>query len=100
MGGVMAPLLAAEVPVRGIIVYGTIARTWPEYWLENIRRQMELADADPSAIDRDVRAEAALSTYLYRRERSHRRRSARSIPSSASGSSRPSPTTAISLIAA
>ena len=65
MGGVMAPLLAAEIPVRGIIVYGTITRTWTEYWLENIRRQMELADTDPSAIDRDLRTEAALATYLY-----------------------------------
>jgi uncharacterized protein len=70
MGGVMAPLLAADVPVRGIVVYGTIARTWTEYWLENLRRQMELADADPSAIDRDVRAEAALATYLYAEKRS------------------------------
>jgi uncharacterized protein len=65
MGGVMAPLLAADVPVRGIIVYGTIARTWTEYWLENLRRQLELADADPAAIDRDLRAEAALATYFY-----------------------------------
>jgi len=65
MGGVMAPLLAADLPVRGIIVYGTITRTWTEYALENIRRQMELADADPSAIDRDLRSEAALLTYLY-----------------------------------
>jgi len=65
MGGVMAPLLAAETPVHGIIVYGTITRTWTEYMLENIRRQMELADADPSAIDRDLRVEAALLTYLY-----------------------------------
>jgi pimeloyl-ACP methyl ester carboxylesterase len=70
MGGVMAPLLAADVPVRGIVVYGTIARTWTEYWLENLRRQMELADADPSAIDRDVRAEAALTTYLYAEKKS------------------------------
>jgi pimeloyl-ACP methyl ester carboxylesterase len=65
MGGVMAPLLAAEVPVRGIIVYGTIARTWTEYMLENTRRQMELANADPSTIDRDLRFDAALLTYLY-----------------------------------
>ena len=70
MGGVMAPLLAADVPVRGIVVYGTIARTWTEYWLENLRRQMELADADPSAIDRDLRAEAALATYLYAEKKS------------------------------
>jgi pimeloyl-ACP methyl ester carboxylesterase len=65
MGGVMAPLLASEVPVRGVIVYGTIARTWTEYMLENTRRQMALADADPSAIDRQLRDDAALLTYLY-----------------------------------
>jgi pimeloyl-ACP methyl ester carboxylesterase len=65
MGGVMAPLLAAEIPVKGIIVFGTITRTWPEYMLENIRRQMELADSDPSTIDRELRLEGALLTYLY-----------------------------------
>jgi pimeloyl-ACP methyl ester carboxylesterase len=65
MGGVMAPLLATEISVRGIIVYGTISRTWTEYMLENTRRQLALADADPSAIDRQLREEAALLTYLY-----------------------------------
>jgi pimeloyl-ACP methyl ester carboxylesterase len=65
MGGVMAPLLAAESPVRGIIVYGTIARTWTEYMLENTRRQRELAVSDPSAIDRDLRTDAALWTHLF-----------------------------------
>lgn len=65
MGGVMAPLLAAEIPVRGIVVYGTIARTWPEYMLENTRRQMELANNDPSLIDSTLRNSAALLTYLY-----------------------------------
>jgi pimeloyl-ACP methyl ester carboxylesterase len=70
MGGLMAPLLATDAPVRGIIVYGTIARTWTEYWLENIRRQMELADTDPADIDRNVRAEAAITTYLYAEKKS------------------------------
>jgi pimeloyl-ACP methyl ester carboxylesterase len=65
MGGVMAPLLATEIPVRGIIVYGTIARTWTEYLLENTRRQRELADDDPSAIHRDLRTDAALLTHLF-----------------------------------
>jgi pimeloyl-ACP methyl ester carboxylesterase len=65
MGGVMAPLLAAETPVRGIIVFGTITRTWTEYMLENTRRQMELADNDPSLIDSTARNAAALLTYLY-----------------------------------
>jgi pimeloyl-ACP methyl ester carboxylesterase len=65
MGGVMAPLLAADTSVRGIIVYGTIARTWTEYMLENSRRQLELADTDPSAIHRNLQSAAALLTYLY-----------------------------------
>jgi hypothetical protein len=65
MGGVMAPLLAAEIPVRGIIAYGTITRTWTEYMLENVRRQMELANTEPAVIDRELRANAALLTYLY-----------------------------------
>jgi pimeloyl-ACP methyl ester carboxylesterase len=65
MGGVMAPLLAADLRVRGIIAYGTITRTWTEYMLENLRRQMELGDAEASSIDRDLRNEAALLTYLY-----------------------------------
>jgi pimeloyl-ACP methyl ester carboxylesterase len=65
MGGVMAPLLASEVPVRGIIVYGTITRTWIEYLLENTRRQLELADVDPSTIDRQLKDDSALLTYLY-----------------------------------
>ncbi len=65
MGGAMAPLLAAELPVRGIVVYGTIARTWTEYMLENSRRQMELADNDPSMIDSTLRNAAALLNYLY-----------------------------------
>jgi hypothetical protein len=55
---------------RTIIVYGTIARTWTEYWLENVRRQMELAGARPSAIDSGLRAEAALATYLYAEKKS------------------------------
>ena len=99
MGGVMAPLLAAEMPVRGIIVYGTIARTWPEYWLENLRRQMELAGASPAAIDRDLRAEAALATYLYA-EKKPPRRSLSTIPTYASGSNRTSPKTITSSTAA
>jgi len=65
MGGVMAPLLSSDVPVRGIIVYGTIARTWTEYMLENTRRQMELADAAPAAIDSTLKTDAALLTHLY-----------------------------------
>jgi len=38
MGGVFGPILASEIPIRGIAVYGTVAKTWTEYCLENWRR--------------------------------------------------------------
>jgi uncharacterized protein len=65
MGGVMAPLLGPEVPVRGIIVYGTIGRTWAEYLPENFRRQAELAGRPAALVDRQARADATLMTRLY-----------------------------------
>lgn len=65
MGGVMAPLIAKDEHVRGIVVYGTIARTWPEYMLENSRRQMELAEREPAMIDDRLKQLSALLTYLY-----------------------------------
>jgi uncharacterized protein len=39
MGGLWAPLLAAEFPLRGVAVAGTGFRSWVEYTLENTRRQ-------------------------------------------------------------
>ena len=68
MGGVFAPILAAEVPVRGVAVYGTVAKTWPEYFLETWRRQGLLAGDDPVAIDTTQRNLAvALHELLVRR---------------------------------
>jgi hypothetical protein len=69
MGGVFGPLLAAErapgVPrLRALAVYGTIAKPWPEYLLEAVRRQTTLAGAPLPAVDRAVREQAALSHYL------------------------------------
>ncbi len=57
MGGVIAPFLSAEVPVRGTIVYGTLARTWFEYQLENVRRQAALS---PGVSEGDI-TEAVLA---------------------------------------
>ena len=65
MGGVMAPLLGPDVPVRGIIAYGTIARSWAEYLPENFRRQAELAGMPYAAIDRQAKDDAALMTRLF-----------------------------------
>ncbi len=64
MGGVMMPYLVQEAPVRGAIVYGTLARTWFEYQLENTRRQMTLAGASQSEITEALQAEAKSSAMI------------------------------------
>jgi hypothetical protein len=77
MGGVFGPLLMAErgpgaagAPAaglprfRGLAVYGTIAKPWPEYLVEAVRRQTTLAGAPLPAVDRAVRDQASLSHYL------------------------------------
>jgi pimeloyl-ACP methyl ester carboxylesterase len=51
MGGIMGPLIAREIPVRGIAVYGTALKSWTEYLLENTRRQMLLGGETHAAVD-------------------------------------------------
>lgn len=46
MGGIEAPILAAETPVKGVVVFGTGVLPWAEYLVENERRQTVL---DPAA---------------------------------------------------
>jgi photosystem II stability/assembly factor-like uncharacterized protein len=64
MGGVMTPFLAKEGKVRGSIVYGTIARTWFEYQLENVRRQSELAGASPADVAEAMQQQAKESAMI------------------------------------
>src|SRR5437879_7599111 len=59
MGGVFAPTIASKIPIRGIAVYGTVSKTWTEYFLENWRRQAALAGDDPARIDSMLRDLAA-----------------------------------------
>lgn len=66
MGGVWAPLLAQELPVRGIAVYGTFTRTWLEYVLENNRRQMMLAGATAATIDSSLWNDVEATYWLDR----------------------------------
>lgn len=48
LGGLEAPLLAAEDPPRGVAVYGTVLRNWADYHLDIDRYQSFLAlGADP-----------------------------------------------------
>lgn len=39
MGGSFGPMVAGEIPVKGLIVYGCAGRTWFEYLLDTIRYQ-------------------------------------------------------------
>lgn len=57
IGGVIAPLMAQQEQVKGIIVYGTVGRNWLEYELDNSLRQQLLENRPADSIDRFMRAE-------------------------------------------
>ncbi|MFA8449373.1 MAG: alpha/beta fold hydrolase [Bacteroidales bacterium] len=42
MGGVIAPMIKQKIPAKGIIVFGTVARPWFEYFVEQSRVQRVL----------------------------------------------------------
>jgi pimeloyl-ACP methyl ester carboxylesterase len=46
LGGLIAPVIASAVPVKGVIVCGTTAISWYEYLLEMFRFQNIIAGAD------------------------------------------------------
>jgi len=51
MGGIQAPILAAEEPVAGVAVFGTGFVPWTEYMISNVRRQAALTGAGPAQIN-------------------------------------------------
>jgi pimeloyl-ACP methyl ester carboxylesterase len=57
IGGVIAPLIAQQEKVKGIIVYGTVGRNWLEYELENSHQQRLLDDYPADSLDLAMRAE-------------------------------------------
>ena len=46
LGGIVAPIIASQEKVKGIIVYGTTLKPWREYLLEMFRVQNPLLGAD------------------------------------------------------
>lgn len=64
MGGIWAPLIAKDNEVAGIVVYGTVFRTWNEYDLENARRQFRLGGESASDIHAALTGRAALNSAL------------------------------------
>lgn len=57
-GGIFAPLIAVENPVRGIAVFGTVAGVGIDKMLGQRRRLAMLDGTDPAAVDEEVNAQA------------------------------------------
>ncbi|MDX2283595.1 MAG: alpha/beta fold hydrolase [Bacteroidia bacterium] len=64
MGGIVAPALSAKHRVKGVMVYGTTAKSWFEYQLELNRLQGMLAHPDPAEYEASCRDQAELA-YAY-----------------------------------
>jgi pimeloyl-ACP methyl ester carboxylesterase len=56
VGGALAPLLAAEVKPRGIVVSGGFTLTWYEHMLDIERRYRTLSGGTPSEVNAAMRA--------------------------------------------
>lgn len=55
MGGSFGPMIANEIPIKGLAIYGTAARTWHEYFLDIIRYQGLLSGDTYEGVDDKVR---------------------------------------------
>ncbi len=68
MGGIQAPLLAAEQDVAGVVVFGTGFVPWTEYMIANVRRQAALVGAGAAQLNLVADAYAKFwSLLLYAR---------------------------------
>lgn len=65
MGGCQGPILAAEIPVKGLAVYGTVIRTWHEYVMDMYRHQSSLSGASASALDQVERNTVAALHLIF-----------------------------------
>lgn len=55
LGGITAPLLAAEFNPAGIIVYGTVTKPWFEYTVDVFRDQPFIYGKDPAEVEKEAR---------------------------------------------
>ncbi|MEO0734250.1 MAG: alpha/beta hydrolase, partial [Bacteroidota bacterium] len=55
LGGNVAPYLANQFPVRGVMVYGTAVRPWQDYLLRVFREQQPLLGADFVQVEADIK---------------------------------------------
>ena len=65
MGGCEGPILASEIPVAGLAVYGTVVRTWQEYVVGMFRNQISLSGGSASSLDAVERNTIAALHLLF-----------------------------------
>lgn len=65
MGGCEGPMLASEIPVKGLAVYGTVIRTWHEYTFDMYRNQTSLKGEKPSSLDGLARGAVAALHLIF-----------------------------------
>ncbi|RYG38371.1 alpha/beta fold hydrolase [bacterium] len=65
MGGCEGPILASEIPVRGLSVYGTVIRSWHEYTLDMYRNQTTLSGGKASSVDGLARQAVAALHLIF-----------------------------------
>lgn len=54
IGGVVAPHLAAEFPLRGVVAVATVGHKWFDYEVENTRRQAKLRGRTGEELEKEV----------------------------------------------
>jgi pimeloyl-ACP methyl ester carboxylesterase len=64
MGGTFGPWVVSQEPVYGFIPSSTFYKTWTEYWLENVRRQSDLAGVSRADIDKAAKADAVIQPLI------------------------------------
>lgn len=65
MGGIVAPAISARHQVKGVMVYGTTAKSWYEYQLELNRLQSMLGKPDPMAHEAYCREQEKLAHQFF-----------------------------------
>lgn len=65
MGGSFGPMIACEIPVKGLVVYGVAARTWHEYLLDTLRWQGIAGGGSYIDADNEVRIGARVISQIF-----------------------------------
>lgn len=69
MGGCHAPLVGSEIPVKGIISYGTVSNSWLEWEIRSPRIQSPLGGKSRAEVDKEVRQITQFYNFLFTEKR-------------------------------